>query len=172
MNARVICESGVRNCQLNWPWCARSMSLVRRRETHPVPERWRVYNQIMYNAKVKVPWLIGTKHFPESKIIPRIQNNFGFWEVFWRSVFGFWDVFWILGSVLAKFFWILGSVLSLQPPYKGTLSVTSAYAMRTSVINSQIVLILRLICHDQRIYEQIIFCKTGIKVTDCIFLHK
>ena len=96
--------------------------------------------------KFKFHRLIGTKHFPESKIIPRIQNTFGFWHVF----------------------------CSYEPPYKGTLSVTSAYAKRTSVINSQIVLILRLICHDQRIYEQIIFCKTGlsIKVTDCIFLHK
>ena len=107
--------------------------------------------------KFKFHRLIGTKHFPESKIIPRIQNTFGFWEVFWRSVFGFWEV-----------------LCPYEPPYKGTLSVTSAYAMRTSVINSQIVWILRLICHDQRIYEQIIFCKTGlsIKVTDCIFLHK
>ena len=164
MNARVICESDVRNCQLNCPWCARSMSLVRRRETHPVRERWQVYKQIMYNAKVKVPWPIGTKHFPESKII---QNTFGFWEVFWRSVFGFWEVFW--RSVFE--FWQV--FCRYEPPYKGTLSVTSAYAMRTSVINSQIVLILRLICHDQRIYEQIIFCKTGLSIkVNCIFLHK
>ena len=101
--------------------------------------------------------------------LPRIQNKcFGevvldsgkcFGEEFLDSgtCFGFWEV-----------------LCPYEPPYKGTLSVTSAYAMRTSVINSQIVLILRLICHDQRIYEQIIFCKTGlsIKVTDCIFLHK
>ena len=63
-------------------------------------ERWRVYNQIMYNAKVKVPWLIGTKHFPESKTLPRIQNNSQNPKHFW-----------ILGSVLAKCFWILGRVL-------------------------------------------------------------
>ena len=118
--------------------------------------------------KFKFHRLIGTKHFPESKIIPRIQNTFGFWEVFWRSVFGFWEVFW--RSVFE--FWHV--FCRYEPPYKGTLSVTSAYAIRTSVINSQIVLILRVICHDQRIYEQIIFCKTGlsIKVADCIFLHK
>ena len=45
--------------------------------------------------------------------------------------------------------------------------------MRTSVINSQIVLILRLICDDQRIYEQITFCKTSLCIkVNCIFLHK
>ena len=37
--------------------------------------------------------------------------------------------------------------------------------MRTSVINSRVVLTLRLICHDERIYEE------SINV-DCIFLHK
>ena len=40
-------------------------------------------------ASCNLPWLIGTKHFPESKTRSRIQNFFGFWEVFW-----------ILGSVL------------------------------------------------------------------------
>ena len=89
------------------------------------------------------------------KTLPRIQNTFGFWEVFWRSVFGFWEV-----------------LCPYEPPYKGTLSVTSAYAMRTS-INFQIVLILRLICHDQMIYEQIIFCKTSLSIkVNRIFLHK
>ena len=45
--------------------------------------------------------------------------------------------------------------------------------MPTWVINSRVVLMLRLICHDERIYKQIIFCKTSlsIKVTS-IFLHK
>ena len=113
--------------------------------------------------KFKFHRLIGTKHFPESKIIPRIQNTFGFWEVFWRSVFGFW------GSVFE--FWHV--FCRYEPPYKGTLSVTSAYAMRTSVINSQIVLILRLTCHYQGIYEQIIFCSTSLSIkVNCIFLHK
>ena len=33
-------------------------------------------------------------------------------------------------------------------------------------------LIVRLICHDEKVYEEIIFCKTiSIKV-NCIFLHK
>ena len=155
MNARVICESGVRNCQLICPWCARLVSLARRRES------WQVYNQIMYNEKVKVPWLIRTKHFPESK--NTCQNR---------------NVFWILGIILLLFlFWTLRNVSDSGTcfgfwevfcPYE-----TSAYAMRTSVINSQIFLILRLICHDQRIYEQIIFCKTGLSIKDnCIFLHK
>ena len=102
MYARVICESGVRNCQLNCPWCARSMSLVRSRETHPVRGRWRVYNQIMYNAKVKVPWLIGTKHFPESKRVLDSGNSFVIISVLDSAkCFGFWDVFRILGSVLS-----------------------------------------------------------------------
>ena len=39
-------------------------------------ERWRVYKQIMYNAKLKVPWLIGTKHFPESKRVLDSGNYF------------------------------------------------------------------------------------------------
>ena len=114
----------------------------------------------MYNAKVKVPWLIRTKHFPESK--NTCQNP---------------NVFWILGIILLLFlFWTLRNVSDSGTcfgfwevfcPYE-----RSAYAMRTSVINSQIFLILRLICHDQRIYEQIIFCKTGLSIKDnCIFLH-
>ena len=75
-------------------------------------ERWQVYKQIMYNAKVKVPWLVGTKHFPESKTLLDSEKCFG--EVFLDSgkCFGFWEVF-----------------CPYKPPYKGTLSVTSAYAM-------------------------------------------
>ena len=33
--------------------------------------------------------------------------------------------------------------------------------MPTSVINSRVVLIVRLICHDEKVYEEIIFCKTS-----------
>ena len=33
--------------------------------------------------------------------------------------------------------------------------------MPTSVINSRVVLIVRLICHDKKVYEEIIFCKTS-----------
>ena len=33
--------------------------------------------------------------------------------------------------------------------------------MPTSVINSRGVLIVRLICHDEQVYEEIIFCKTS-----------
>ena len=33
--------------------------------------------------------------------------------------------------------------------------------MPTSVINSLGVLIVRLICHDEKVYEEIIFCKTS-----------
>ena len=38
-------------------------------------------------------------------------------------------------------------------------SITSANAMPTSVINSRVVLIVRLICHDEKVYEEVIFCK-------------
>ena len=40
-------------------------------------------------------------------------------------------------------------------------SITSANTMPTSVINSRVVLIVRLICHDEKVYEEIIFCKTS-----------
>ena len=41
--------------------------------------------------------------------------------------------------------------------------------MPTSVINSQVVLILRLICHDERVYEEIILCKTSLSMkVNCI----
>ena len=39
-------------------------------------------------------------------------------------------------------------------------SVTSANAMTLPVTNSRVVLIVRLICHDQKVYKEIIFCKT------------
>ena len=163
MNARVICESGVRNCQLNCPWCARLVSLVRRRETHPVRERWRVYKQIMYNAKLKVPWLIGTKHFPESK---RVLDSGNYFVII--SVLDSAKCFWILGRVSDSGKCFVPTSHCIKEPW--SLSVPWAYAMRTSVINSQTVLILRLTCHYQGIYEQIIFCKTGLSI--CIFLHK
>ena len=42
----------------------------------------------------------------------------------------------------------------------------------TLVINSRVVLIVRLICPDEKVYEEIIFAKqVSIKV-NCIFLHK
>ena len=63
-----------------------------------------------------LPWLIGTRHFPESKTRPRIQKHdpkyfrefktlFKIsWEFFriLGSAFGFWEVLWIPGSV----FWL------------------------------------------------------------------
>ena len=33
--------------------------------------------------------------------------------------------------------------------------------MPTSVIYSPVVLMVRLICHDEKVYEEIIFCKTS-----------
>ena len=33
--------------------------------------------------------------------------------------------------------------------------------MPTSVINSRVVLIVRLICHDEKVYEEVIICKTS-----------
>ena len=40
-------------------------------------------------------------------------------------------------------------------------SIASANAMPTSVINTRVVLIVRLICHDEKVYEEIIFCKAS-----------
>ena len=40
-------------------------------------------------------------------------------------------------------------------------SITSANAMPTLDINSQAVLIVRLICHDEKVYEENIFCKAS-----------
>ena len=40
-------------------------------------------------------------------------------------------------------------------------SITSANTMPTTVINSRVVLIVRLICHDKKVYIEVIFCKTG-----------
>ena len=40
-------------------------------------------------------------------------------------------------------------------------SITSANTMPTSAINSRVVLVVRLICHDEEVYEEVIFCKTG-----------
>ena len=52
-------------------------------------------------------------------------------------------------------------------------SIASANAMPTSVINSRLVLIVRLICHDEKVYEENIFCKASqYKKVNCIFLNK
>ena len=40
-------------------------------------------------------------------------------------------------------------------------SITSANTIPTSVINSRVVLIVRLICHDEKVYQEIIFCKAS-----------
>ena len=45
--------------------------------------------------------------------------------------------------------------------------------MPTSVINFRVVLIVPLICHDERVYKQIILCKTSLSIkVNCIFPHK
>ena len=86
------------------------------------------------HGQIVLPWLVGTKHFPESKSIsqnpktrPRNQNSsssgtcfwilgsvLGFWEVFLDSgkCFGFWEVFLDSGQCFGfwEVFWILGSV--------------------------------------------------------------
>ena len=51
-------------------------------------------------------------------------------------------------------------------------SITSANTIPTSVINSRVVLIVRLICHDEKVYQEIIFCKASQIEVNCIFLHK
>ena len=40
-------------------------------------------------------------------------------------------------------------------------SITSANTMPTSAINSRVVLVVRLICHDEKVYEEVIFYKTS-----------
>ena len=45
--------------------------------------------------------------------------------------------------------------------------------MPTSVTNPRVVLILRLICHDEIVYNEIIFCETSLSVkVNCTFLHR
>ena len=45
--------------------------------------------------------------------------------------------------------------------------------MPTSDKNSRVVLKVRLICHDEIVYKDIIFCKTGLSLkVNCTFLHK
>ena len=103
----------------------------------------------------KIRWLIRTKHFPDSKTLPRIQKHipetktgpriqntsqnldsgkcFGILGgVFWilASVFGFWEVFWILGSVFGFWdvFWILGRVFGFWEVFWNLGSVLSLRA--------------------------------------------
>ena len=40
-------------------------------------------------------------------------------------------------------------------------SITLANAIPTSVINSRVALMVRLICHNEKVYEEVIFCKTS-----------
>ena len=42
-------------------------------------------------TNLKLRWLIRTKHFPDSKTLPRIQTHPRIWIL--ESVFEFWDVF-------------------------------------------------------------------------------
>ena len=44
--------------------------------------------------------------------------------------------------------------------------------MPTLVINSHVVLIFRLICPDERVYEEIFFVRQIELTVNCIFLHK
>ena len=66
-------------------------------------------------------WLIGTKHFPESKTVLDSGSCFVFWEVFLRSgkCFGSWNVFWTLGCTFISGkcfrFW---EVFCLYEPWK------------------------------------------------------
>ena len=55
-----------------------------------------------------LPWLVGTKHFTESKTLPKIQKHVPEEDEFWilERVFGFWNVFLDFGTC----FWILGRV--------------------------------------------------------------
>ena len=62
-------------------------------------------------------------------------------------------------------------ISKVKKPWSST--VTLATAMPTVVINSRVVLIVPLICHDERVYKQIILCKTSLSIkVNCFFLHK
>ena len=52
-------------------------------------------------------------------------------------------------------------ISKVKKPWSST--VTLATAMPTVVINSREVLIVPLICHDERVYKQIILCQTSFK---------
>ena len=99
-------------------------------------------------------WLIRTKHFPDSKTLPRIQNTSQNPKHFpeskttsqnpkqvpgskthpriWilESVFEFWEVFWILGSVFEFWdvFWTLGSVFGFWEVFRNLGSVLALQA--------------------------------------------
>ena len=62
-------------------------------------------------------------------------------------------------------------ISKVKEPWSCT--VTLANAILTSVINSRVVLIVSLICHDERVYKQIIPCKTSLSIkVNSLFLHK
>ena len=94
------------------------------------------YVRILLDSMTYVRWLVGTKHFPESKTLPRIQKhlpesktlpriqthfqetkhtskNPKYFCLILGRVFEFWYVFWSLGNVLdsGTYFWILARVL-------------------------------------------------------------
>ena len=59
-------------------------------------------------------------------------------------------------------------ISKVKEPWRS--SVTSADAIPTLVINSRVVLIGRLICQDEGVYEEMIFCKTSLSVkVNCHF---
>ena len=56
--------------------------------------------------------------------------------------------------------YMMGSIAEkVKEPWSS--SITSASTMPISVINSPVALMVRLICHDEKVYEEIIFCKTS-----------
>ena len=62
-------------------------------------------------------------------------------------------------------------IFKVKEPWSS--SVTPANAMPTSVINSRVVLIVPVICYDERVYKQIILCKTSVSIkVNCFFLQK
>ena len=101
-------------------------------------------------TNLKLRWLIRTKHFPDSKTLPRIQTHPRIWIL--ESVFEFWDVFgfrevfldsgkcfWILGNVFGfwevfldsgKCCWVLGRVLE-----SGKCVVLTSHRMKRNKMN-------------------------------------
>ena len=60
----------------------------------------------------------------------------------------------------------------VKEPWSSSITSANTMPTSTSVINSRVVLIVRLLCPDENVYEEIMFAKqVSIKV-NCIFLHK
>ena len=49
----------------------------------------------------------------------------------------------------------------VNEPWSSSITLANTMPTCTSVMNSRVVLIVHLTCHDEKVYEKIIFCKTS-----------